>query len=132
MNESLTYRVIRWLLFIPVFYGAMILFKICMIYLNMWCVDKLEDNGALAYAIITSGLSLGWLIFFILYIIQSLIVLKFCPNYKIGAPILLVLFIISAVNYYFIGGGAVLLLVVLSDLVIFGSLLYFTLSKDLD
>jgi hypothetical protein len=121
MTETIV-KIIKWIVFIPVIWLSLLLFKGTALLTQHWIKHQVHEASGWSYFVAETTFGWFWIPYLLLWLALNLMMNKLCPKPKIGAIILLTILVLGAMNFYFVSGKEVFISWVLSDITAFATL----------
>jgi len=123
-------KVIKWIVFIPAVYFSAALFKLAALLTQHWIKEQVHEASGWSYFVAETTFGWFWIPYLLLYLLLNAEVRGLCSKPKIGAALILPLFLLNSIHFYFMSGVEIFISWILADLVIYATLGFILFEKD--
>src|SRR5882724_10722506 len=109
-------KAIKWILFIPVVYFSVMLFKFAALMTQQWIKTQVREASGWSYFVAETTFGWFWIPYMLLYLLLNAEVKGLCSKPKIGAAMILPILLLNSIHFYFISEAEAYLSWILSDL----------------
>jgi hypothetical protein len=123
-------KVIKWIIFIPVVYFTIGLFKFGALMVQFWIKKQVHEASGWSYFVAETTFGWFWIPYMLLYLLINAEVNGLCTKPKIGAAMILPILVLNSIHFYFISGAEIYTSWVLADLTAYATLGYILYERE--